>query len=48
MRFASFDFFRKINTDVGETSSALGGLLTILAFTVLQPPILARHHPHYE
>jgi hypothetical protein len=33
MGFRSIDFFRKLTTET-ETSSSLGGILTILAFTV--------------
>ena len=33
MGIKSLDFFRKLNTD-NDTSSALGGLLTLVAFVV--------------
>lgn len=36
MGVKSLDFFRKLNTD-SETSSAIGGILTFLAFVVFMP-----------
>lgn len=35
MGLRSFDFFRKLNSDAGETNSATGGFLTLLAFLVI-------------
>ena len=34
MGLRSFDYFRKLNTE-SETSSIIGGLLTIIAFIVI-------------
>ncbi|CAD8179417.1 unnamed protein product [Paramecium pentaurelia] len=35
MGLRQLDFFRKLNTDIGDTSSSLGGFLTIIAFALV-------------
>ncbi|CAD8173816.1 unnamed protein product [Paramecium octaurelia] len=35
MGLRQLDFFRKLNTDIGDTSSALGGFLTTIAFALV-------------
>ncbi|CAD8095526.1 unnamed protein product [Paramecium sonneborni] len=35
MGLRQLDFFRKLNTDIGDTSSSLGGFLTLIAFALV-------------
>ena len=35
MGIKSFDFFRKLNQDVGDTNTVLGGFFTLIAIIVI-------------